>query len=219
MGSAVLGEAISAIRAWSLAEGTNVRPTRAASVFGSLVFNDEVQQARLPRASYQALKRTAGHGEPLDLSGMAEDIIAELQQGDPARRVELDIEPGLGASGDSTLVRNMLGNLLGNAWKFTRDTHPARITFRRVMHAGEAWFEVADNGIGFEQAYASKLFRPFQRLHAADQFAGEGVGLASVKRIVERHGGVISGEGVHGAGARFRFTVHRSFRAARLPND
>ncbi|MGY1457642.1 CHASE domain-containing protein [Luteimonas sp. A534] len=157
---------------------------------------------KMSRVSRGELRR-----ESLDLSAMAEDIIAELQQGDSARKVELDIEPGLEASGDSTLVRNMLGNLLGNAWKFTRDTDPARITFRRVEHAGEAWFEVADNGIGFEQAYASKLFRPFQRLHAADEFAGEGVGLASVKRIVERHGGVISGEGAPGAGARFRFTL------------
>ncbi|GGK05366.1 CHASE domain-containing protein [Luteimonas terricola] len=157
---------------------------------------------KMSRVSRSELRR-----EPLDLSAMAEDIMAELQQGDPDRSVVLDIEPGLRVSGDSTLVRNMLGNLLGNAWKFTRDTDPARIAFRRVEHAGEHWLEVADNGIGFDQAYAGKLFRPFQRLHAADEFAGEGVGLASVKRIVERHGGVITGEGVPDGGARFRFTL------------
>jgi len=145
--------------------------------------------------------------EPLDLSAMAGEILAELAQAEPDRRVELDIEPGLAASGDSTLVRNMLGNLLGNAWKFSRERGPARIGFRRVEHEGEHWFEVSDNGIGFDQAYAGKLFRPFQRLHAADEFAGEGVGLASVKRIVERHGGVIRGEGKPGEGARFRFTL------------
>ena len=157
---------------------------------------------KMSRVSRSELRR-----EPLDLSAMAEDIAAELGQGDQERQVELDIEPGLTASGDSTLVRNMLGNLLGNAWKFTRDREPARIAFRRVEHEGERWFEVSDNGIGFEQAYAGKLFRPFQRLHAADEFAGEGVGLASVKRIVERHGGTIVGEGVPGQGARFRFTL------------
>lgn len=153
------------------------------------------------------VSRTELRREPLDLSAMAEDIVAELQQADPEREVEVEIEPGLSASGDSTLVRNLLGNLLGNAWKFTRDRRPARIAFRRVREAGDAWFEVADNGIGFDQAYASKLFRPFQRLHAATEFAGEGVGLASVKRIIERHGGMIVGEGVPGEGARFRFTL------------
>ena len=157
---------------------------------------------KMSRVSRGELRR-----ERLDLSAMAEDIIAELAHSDPGRRVEATIEPGLFASGDSTLVRNMLGNLLGNAWKFSRDRDPARIAFRHVEVDGEPWFEVSDNGIGFEQAYAGKLFRPFQRLHAADEFAGEGVGLASVKRIIERHGGTVSGEGTPNAGARFRFTL------------
>src|SRR5690606_39692336 len=126
---------------------------------------------------------------------------------EPGRRVEAAIEPGLEASGDRTLVRNLLANLIGNAWKFTRDADPARISFRRIGAPGEAVFEVADNGVGFDPAYAGKLFRPFQRLHAADEFTGEGIGLASVKRIVERHGGSISGEGVPGGGARFRFSL------------
>ena len=157
---------------------------------------------KMSRVSRSELRR-----EPLDLSAMAGEIVAELAHNEPERRVEVEIEPGLKASGDSTLVRNLLGNLLGNAWKFTRDTAQARIGFRRVHVDGEDWFEVSDNGIGFDQAYAGKLFRPFQRLHAADEFAGEGVGLASVKRIIERHGGVISGEGRPGEGARFRFTL------------
>ena len=157
---------------------------------------------KMSRVSRSELKR-----EPLDLSAMAGDIIAELSQSEPGRRVEATIEPGLTASGDRALVRNLLANLLGNAWKFTRHEDPARITFRRIRHAGEDAFEVADNGVGFEQAYAGKLFRPFQRLHAADEFAGEGIGLASVKRIIERHGGTIRGEGVPGEGARFRFTL------------
>lgn len=157
---------------------------------------------KMSRVSRSELKR-----EPLDLSAMARDILSELAQGDPGREVEVVIEPGMVASGDSVLVRNLLGNLLGNAWKFTRETPAARITFQRVGQGGEEWFEVSDNGIGFDQAYAGKLFRPFQRLHAADEFAGEGIGLVSVKRIIERHGGTISGEGVVGKGARFRFTL------------
>lgn len=157
---------------------------------------------KMSRVSRGELKR-----EPLDLSAMAEDIVADLAQGDPGRRVDVVIEPGLRASGDSALVRNLLGNLLGNAWKFTRDTEAARVAFGAVVEDGQEWFEVSDNGVGFDQAYANKLFRPFQRLHAADEFSGEGIGLASVKRIIERHGGTITGQGVPGKGARFRFTL------------
>ncbi|HEY4559864.1 MAG TPA: ATP-binding protein, partial [Lysobacter sp.] len=157
---------------------------------------------KMSRVSRGELRR-----EPLDLSAMAEDIVAELAQGDPGREVKVDIAPGLRASGDSALVRNLLGNLLGNAWKFTRDTPGPRITFRSVAEDGQEWFEVADNGVGFDQAYANKLFRPFQRLHAADEFSGEGIGLASVKRIIERHGGTITGRGAPGQGASFRFTL------------
>ena len=157
---------------------------------------------KMSRVSRGELKR-----EPLDLSSMAEDIVSDLAQGDPGRRVDVLVEPGLRASGDSALVRNLLGNLLGNAWKFTRDTVDARVRFRAVVEDGQEWFEVSDNGVGFDQAYANKLFRPFQRLHAADEFSGEGIGLASVKRIIERHGGTITGQGVPGQGARFRFTL------------
>ena len=157
---------------------------------------------RMSRVSRGQMRRA-----PLDLSAMAEDIVGELTQGDPERRVEVDIQPGLCASGDEALVRNLLGNLIGNAWKFTRDADPARIHFHRVRDGHGEWFEVADNGVGFDQAYANKLFRPFQRLHAADEFQGDGVGLASVKRIIERHGGAITGKGTPGGGARFRFTL------------
>ena len=107
--------------------------------------------------------------EPLDLSAMAADIVADLRHSDPQRQVDAQIEPGLHASGDSALVRNLLNNLLGNAWKFTRGRERGHIAFHRVEHAGETWFEVADNGVGFDEAYAGKLFRPFQRLHAQDE--------------------------------------------------
>jgi PAS domain S-box-containing protein len=157
---------------------------------------------KMSRVSRGELRR-----EPLDLSAMAAEIVAELRQDEPERRVDVDIQPGLLASGDSALVRNLLSNLLGNAWKFTRRCDHAHIAFRRVDDGGETWLEVEDDGVGFDEAYAGKLFRPFQRLHAQDEFVGEGIGLASVKRIIERHGGSIVATGRVGGGARFRFTL------------
>ncbi|MBP6216066.1 MAG: CHASE domain-containing protein [Luteimonas sp.] len=154
--------------------------------------------------------------DELDLSRIAAEVAAELAQGDPARRVEVVIEPGLRARGDAALVRNLLQNLLGNAWKFTAGKGDARIEFAHDAQADGAddggalaAFLVRDNGAGFEPAYASKLFRPFQRLHSGEEYEGHGIGLATVKRIVERHGGTIRAEGQVGSGATFRFTLPR----------
>ncbi|QOY61766.1 CHASE domain-containing protein [Lysobacter sp. H21R4] len=143
--------------------------------------------------------------EAVDLSRMAREIIDDLRAGDPERadRVEVVIEPGLQASGDAALLRNLLVNLLGNAWKFTRDRDSARIELGRE---GDEFF-VRDNGAGFPQDYVGKLFRPFQRLHAQSEFDGHGIGLASAKRVVQRHGGVIRAEGSAGEGASFHFTL------------
>ena len=147
----------------------------------------------------------------VDLSRLAEEVVAELRQAEPAREVEVSIAPGLVAGGDPALLRNLLQNLLGNAWKFTTGRAPARIRFERdpatEAPAGMAAFAVADNGAGFEPAYASKLFRPFQRLHGADEYEGHGIGLATVRRIVERHGGSIRAEGGVDQGATFRFVL------------
>ncbi|WP_202841935.1 CHASE domain-containing protein [Luteimonas saliphila] len=147
----------------------------------------------------------------VDLSRMAGEILAELRQAEPSRRVETVVEPGLEAGGDTALLRNLLQNLLGNAWKFTGGCEHARIEFGRAAGdecpPGTVGFFVRDNGAGFDPAYASKLFRPFQRLHGADEFEGHGIGLATVKRIVERHGGAIRAEGAVGRGATFRFTL------------
>ena len=147
----------------------------------------------------------------VDLSRVAADVVAELRQAEPSREVEAVIEPGLAAGGDPALLRNLLQNLLGNAWKFTGGRSPARIEFGRDTAAepapGMAAFLVRDNGAGFDGAYASKLFRPFQRLHGADEYEGHGIGLATVKRIVERHGGSILAEGQAEEGATFRFTL------------
>jgi PAS domain S-box-containing protein len=155
----------------------------------------------------------------LDMSRIAGEIVAELRQAEPEREVQVWIEAGLRAAGDAPLVRNLLQNLIGNAWKFTRDTPAARIEFGGLEIDSETGaggddddhrlcgFFVRDNGAGFDPDYAGKLFRPFQRLHEADRFAGNGIGLATVKRIVERHGGSIAGEGRPGLGATFRFTL------------
>ncbi len=148
--------------------------------------------------------------EPLDLGQIAREVVAELRSGQPQREVDVVIEPGLHAVGDAALVRNLLQNLIGNAWKFTAGTGEARIVIGKDGARGEqAAFHVSDNGAGFPSEYAGKLFRPFQRLHNPEQFDGHGIGLASVKRIVERHGGSVAAEGSPGEGAVFRFTLPR----------
>ena len=172
---------------------------RAATARMGELIDALLQMARVSRGQ---LKRV-----PLDLAAMARDIIAELRRQEPEREVVVDLDPSMSASGDAALVRNLLDNLLGNAWKFTQGREGARIAFTREQVDGAPWFVVRDNGAGFEQAYAGKLFRPFQRLHTQDEFSGHGIGLASVRRIVERHGGGIVAEGSPGNGASFRFTL------------
>jgi PAS domain S-box-containing protein len=171
------------------------RVRNATGRMGSLI-ESLLKMARLGRGGIKPA--------PLDLSRMATEIVAELRANEPGRQVAVEIAPGLEATGDPSLVRNLLQNLIGNAWKFTRDCDDARVEFGR--EPGGAFF-VRDNGAGFAQEYADKLFRPFQRLHSQEQFAGDGIGLASVKRIIERHGGTIRAEGKPGQGAIFRFTL------------
>ncbi|RYF64781.1 MAG: hypothetical protein EOO22_23795, partial [Comamonadaceae bacterium] len=153
-----------------------------------------------------------GRAEPevadVDLSSVAADVASGLAEAEPGRHVELRVQPGMHAQGDRTLLQNLLENLLGNAWKFTRGRDHARIEFTREPGSeGRDWFVVRDNGAGFDPDYANKLFKPFQRLHSQDEFPGHGIGLASVKRIIERHGGEIEAEGRPGQGATFRFTL------------
>ncbi|HUR26327.1 MAG TPA: GAF domain-containing protein [Candidatus Thermoplasmatota archaeon] len=145
--------------------------------------------------------------QPVDLSAMASQAIGELAANDPGRKVEWSVEPGLTAEGDARLIGVLLQNLLGNAWKFTRDSPAARIQVGRQDSGGDAVFYVRDNGAGFDMAYATKLFQPFQRLHHTSEFEGTGVGLATVQRIVERHGGRTWAEGRPGKGASFYFTL------------
>ena len=156
----------------------------------------------MARLSAQPLAR-----QPVDLSQLASYVLEDLHKGGGLREVEIDIQPGLQASGDPTLLRLVLENLLGNAWKYTARTPSARIGLRRTTHEGQGAFAVVDNGAGFDMRSSDRLFGLFQRLHSAADFPGHGVGLASVRRIVRRHGGDIWAEGRPGHGATFTFTL------------
>jgi len=143
---------------------------------------------------------------PVNLSEMAPTIIAELQEADPERRVEFVVEPGLEVCGDRVLLGQMLENLLGNAWKYSSPRDCARVELgREACEEREAFF-VRDNGVGFDMAYKDNLFGPFQRLHGSE-FEGTGIGLATVKRIVERHGGCVWAQGAVDLGATVYFTL------------
>lgn len=157
---------------------------------------------RLSRVSRGEMVR-----EKVDLSDLARGIIDEFRVSEPERKVAIEIQAGITATGDPQLVRVALENLLGNAWKFTAQQPRARISFSAVERGGETVYVVHDNGVGFDMAYADKLFQPFQRLHGRDEFPGTGIGLATVQRIIRRHGGKIRGEAVVNGGATFSFTL------------
>jgi light-regulated signal transduction histidine kinase (bacteriophytochrome) len=145
--------------------------------------------------------------EPLDLSRVAEGAVQQLRLIQPERTVTFINQERVMANGDPTLVRAIFENLLGNAWKFTAGRPDPRILFEAEQKDGTWVYTVRDNGAGFDMAYAEKLFAPFQRLHSAKEFAGTGIGLATVQRIVHRHGGRIWAEGTVGQGASFHFTL------------
>jgi signal transduction histidine kinase len=147
--------------------------------------------------------------ERIDFSRMAADVAEELRLRHPERRVEVDVEPGLHAEADPRLLRILMENLVGNAWKFTGRRQDARIHVDAERGGPVPVFRVRDNGAGFDMAYADKLFRAFQRLHTETQFEGTGIGLATVHRIVTRHGGRLWAEARPGEGATFHFTLER----------
>ncbi|MBA3594930.1 MAG: PAS domain-containing protein [Polaromonas sp.] len=145
---------------------------------------------------------------PCDLSQMAREVVEALRSASPALEVAVQIEPDLSAEGDPALLRSVLQNLLGNALKYSSKTPDAKVHFGREPGAcGEPRFFVRDNGAGFDMAGAGTLFGTFQRFHAEAEFPGTGVGLATVRRIVTRHGGVVSAESAPGQGAVFYFTL------------
>jgi PAS domain S-box-containing protein len=143
----------------------------------------------------------------VDLTALARSIMQELQKTQPERQVEFVLAPGLAASGDPNLMRTLLENLLSNAWKFTSKKPQARIEFGMTYHDDKPVFFTQDNGAGFDMTYADKLFKPFQRLHSLADFPGTGIGLASVRRIVHRHGGRAWAKGKPNEGATFYFTI------------
>ncbi len=156
----------------------------------------------LARLSQQPLAR-----QPVNLSQLAAYIVDDLRRGAPERAAEIEIEPGLAANGDPTLLRLVLENLLGNAWKYSARTKKAQIVFGSASHEGRRAYFVRDNGAGFDMRSADRLFGLFQRLHSSNEFPGTGVGLASVQRIVRRHGGEVWAESEPGRGATFHFTL------------
>jgi light-regulated signal transduction histidine kinase (bacteriophytochrome) len=151
------------------------------------------------------------HGEifstPADLSDLARTVTEKLAKSTPERIVTVAIAEGLVVQGDARLLRIVLENLLGNAWKFTSTTPDARIEVGMTPHQGIPTYFVRDNGAGFDMSHADKLFIPFQRLHLAAEFEGTGIGLATVQRVINRHGGKVWAEGIVGQGATFYFTL------------
>ena len=174
---------------------------RAACQRMGQLIDDMLALSRLTRADM--------FSQEVDLSALAQSIGASLEAAQPDRLVELVVVAGLTARGDPHLLRIALENLLDNAWKFTA-THPrARIEFGATEMADEVVYFVRDDGAGFDMAYADKLFGAFQRLHTNSEFEGNGVGLVTVKRIIQRHGGRVWAEGAPERGATFYFTLQK----------
>ena len=163
---------------------------------GTLI-DDMLQLSRVNRQELDA--------KLVDLSQIARELMAELQESDPKRKVQMVLDEEMQVHGDPRLLRVMLDNLLGNAWKFTARDEISRISFVREPNH-ENTFIISDNGVGFDMRYADKLFGAFQRLHRNVDFPGTGVGLATVQRIVHRHGGKVWADAKEGEGASFFFT-------------
>ncbi|HEV8371424.1 MAG TPA: PAS domain S-box protein [Pyrinomonadaceae bacterium] len=175
-----------------------LREVRSATQEMAQLIDDVLQLARVSRSEL--------HREVVDLSDLAEKIIAKLKARDSTRQAKVVLEEGLTGAGDKRLLGIVLENLLGNAWKFTSKRTITKITLRGNLQDGEHVYSIEDNGAGFDMAFADKLFGTFQRLHRADEFEGTGIGLATVQRIIHRHGGRVWAEGSP-EGAKFYFSL------------
>lgn len=177
-----------------------MRIRNAAARMGVLI-DDFLNLARVTR--------TEIHLEEVDLSSLARSIASDLRACAPERDVHVTIQPDLQAHADPSLLHLTLANLSENAWKFTSKRPSARIEFGRTAANGHSAFFVRDNGAGFDPAHAAKLFGAFQRLHTTAEFPGTGIGLATVQRVVQRHGGSIWAKSQPDCGATFYFTLER----------
>lgn len=227
--SAALEAANKELEAFSYSVSHDLRaPLRSIDGFSQALLEDYVEQLDEQGKDYLTRIRTAsqrmGHliddllnlsrvtraemrPEPVNLSEMAKSLAAELKQREPQRQVAFQIQDGLEVKGDPRLLRVVLENLFSNAWKFTSRHPRARIEFGAAQHNGKPTYFVRDDGAGFDMAYKAKLFGAFQRLHKATEFDGTGVGLATVQRIIRRHGGEIWAEAEVEKGATFYFTL------------
>jgi signal transduction histidine kinase len=174
------------------------RVRAAATRMGNLI-DDMLLLSRLTRDDMSP--------QSVDLSALARVVVDELRAREPGRKVEFESNGALPANGDERLLRIALTNLIGNSWKFTRPRDPAHITFGGETRDGQAVFFVRDDGVGFDMRYAQKLFGAFQRLHGTKDFEGSGIGLATVQRIIHRHGGRVWAESEVGKGTTFYFTL------------
>ena len=174
------------------------RVRAAATRMGALI-DDMLLLSRLTRDEMKV--------ENVDVTALARGVVDELRAREPQRSVEFESNGATPAKGDARLVRIALTNLLGNSWKFTRVRQLAHISFGGETRDGESVFFVKDDGVGFDMRYADKLFGAFQRLHSTTEFEGTGIGLATVQRIVHRHGGRVWAESVVGKGTTFFFTL------------
>ena len=178
-----------------------LRRIQQSSVLMAKLIDDLLKLSRMTRSEMRR--------EPVDLSAMAQEIMADLSEQDIKRSVKFTLTPAMVVDGDSQLLRLALDNLLGNAWKFTGNVAEAKIEMGVTEQDGTKAYFVRDNGAGFDMAYADNLFAPFRRLHKASEFPGTGIGLASVQRVIRRHGGRVWAEAKVGQGATFYFTLGR----------
>jgi len=167
----------------------------------SQLIDDVLYLARVTRAELRE--------QEVDLSALVTLLLDRMRESEPDREVEFKVRPGVIVLGDGQLIRIAMENLLDNAWKFTSRRPEARIEFGMSQMGGESSYFVRDNGAGFDMTYVDRLFGPFQRLHLTSEFPGSGIGLATVQRIIHRHGGRVWAEGMVGQGATFHFTLGR----------
>lgn len=174
------------------------RVREAAQRMGTLI-DDLLELSRISRCEFRPKK--------INLSRLAVSVIKKLQQQDVGRNVDIEIEPGVEANADSALLGLVLENLLGNAWKFSSQKNSPKIRFARTFVDGKTVYYVKDNGVGFNPRYKDKLFSPFQRLHHQEEFPGTGIGLATVKRIIDKHGGRVWANSKQNRGTTIYFTL------------